>query len=185
MTRRQRDTIAGMRKALAALGCSSPHSQQVASANGRDPYSSTIHWQRGAEQNIAAGMTFGLVLSHDGGATWQWMCEKAIGYGGMYDPDYEYTSSGAMFATTFDGLKVMRDGCTFAATPPGMTFVSRIEQDKDGGFYFAASDHDGLQDLQVDERRHDVPRRRRRRARCRTTGGSRSRSRRRMRSAST
>src|SRR5207253_518067 len=45
-----------------------------------------------------------------------------------------------IFATTFDGLKVMRDGCTFAATPPGMTFVSRIEQDKDGGFFYAASD---------------------------------------------
>ena len=103
-----------MRKALAALVVAAL--AHVASANGRDPYSSTVHFQRGSEQNIAAGMTFGLVLSHDGGATWQWMCEKAIGYGGQYDPDYEYTSTGAIFATTFDGLKVMRDGCTFAAT---------------------------------------------------------------------
>lgn len=127
-----------MRKVLAVLFIAAL--AQVASANGRDPYSSSVHFQRGSEQNIAAGMTFGLVLSHDGGATWEWMCEKAIGYGGEYDPDYEYTSTGAVFATTFDGLKVMRDGCTFAATPPGMTFVSRIEQDKDGNFYYAASD---------------------------------------------
>lgn len=127
-----------MRKALAALVLAAL--AQTASANGRDPYISKIRWQRGAEQNIAVGATFGLIISHDGGATWQWMCEKAIGYGGEYDPDYEYMSSGAIFATTFDGLKVMRDGCTFAATPPGMTFVSRIEQDKDGGFYYAASD---------------------------------------------
>ncbi|HSD90631.1 MAG TPA: hypothetical protein VLB44_24070 [Kofleriaceae bacterium] len=112
----------------------------IAGANGRDPYTSTIHFQRGAEQNIVAGMTFGLVISHDGGATWQWMCEKAVGYGGMYDPDYEYTSTGAIFATTFDGLKVMRDGCTFASTPPGMTFVSRVEQGPDGTIYFAAAD---------------------------------------------
>lgn len=128
-----------MRKVLAALVVLAAFAGG-ASANGRDPYSATVHWQRGSEQNIAAGMTFGLVLSHDGGATWQWMCEKAIGYGGQFDPDYEYTSTGAIFATTFDGMKVMRDGCTFAATPPGMTFVSRIEQDKDGGFYYAASD---------------------------------------------
>ena len=58
-------------------------------ANGRDPYTSTIHFQRGAEQNIYAGMTFGLLVSHDNGATWQWMCEKAVGYGGLFDPDYE------------------------------------------------------------------------------------------------
>jgi hypothetical protein len=112
----------------------------TAGANGRDPYTSSIHWKRGAEQNVVAGMTFGLVISHDGGATWQWMCEKAVGYGGMYDPDYEYTSSGAIFATTFDGLKVMRDGCSFASTPPGMTFVSRVEQATDGTVYFAAAD---------------------------------------------
>src|SRR6476659_2253715 len=96
--------------AIAVLLLSTP-----AAANGRDPYTSSIHFKRGAETNIVAGMTFGVVQSHDNGATWQWMCEQAVGYGGMYDPDYEYTSTGAIFATTFDGLKVMRDGCSFNA----------------------------------------------------------------------
>lgn len=109
-------------------------------ANGRDPYTSTIHFQRGAEQNIYAGMTFGLLVSHDNGATWQWMCEKAVGYGGLYDPDYQATPGGALFATTFDGLKVMRDGCSFTATPPGMTFVTRVMQTSNGAIYFASSD---------------------------------------------
>src|SRR5262245_41553537 len=83
-----------------------------AGANGRDPYTSTINFKQGNDQEIIAGMTFGAVVSHDGGATWRWMCERAIGYGGLYDPDYAYSTSGAVFATTFDGLKVMRDGCS-------------------------------------------------------------------------
>src|SRR5262249_17061741 len=51
-----------------------------------------------------------------------------------------YTSTGAVFATTFDGLKVMRDGCSFNATPPGTIFVSRVEQGPDGAIYYGASD---------------------------------------------
>jgi MYXO-CTERM domain-containing protein len=127
-----------MRKALAVLFLTALSS--IASANGRDPYTSSIHWKRGNEQTIVAGNTFGPIISFDGGNRWEWYCEKAVGYGGAYDPDYEYTSSGAIFATTFDGLKVMRDGCTFASTPPGMTFVSRVEQGPDGTLYFAAAD---------------------------------------------
>ena len=112
----------------------------IAGANGRPAATSTINFQQGHPQNIAAGMTFGLILSSDGGATWKWMCEKAVGYGGMYDPIYSYSSSGALFATTFDGLKVMRDGCTFDSTPPGTTFVSRDTLGPTGKFYYAAAD---------------------------------------------
>lgn len=92
------------------------------------------------EQQVTVGATFGLLHSDDGGATWQWYCERAVGYGGTYDPDYALSPSGAVFATTFDGLKVMRDGCSFTSTPPGMTFVTRVERGGDGTYYFAASD---------------------------------------------
>src|SRR5512147_2334758 len=97
---------------------------QVASANGRASATSTIHFQEGAEQNIVAGMTFGVLLSHDGGTTWHWMCEDAVGYGGMWDPDYSYEPNGTVFATTFDGLRSMSDGCTFTSTAYGNLFVS-------------------------------------------------------------
>jgi hypothetical protein len=95
-------------------------------ANGRAPGTSTIHFKKGQESEIAAGMTFGLLVSHDNGKTWLYMCEDAVGYGGMYDPVYAYSKSGALFATTFNGLKVMRDQCTFGDTPQGMTFVSNV-----------------------------------------------------------
>ncbi|MDB4961336.1 MAG: hypothetical protein JWP01_1335, partial [Myxococcales bacterium] len=104
-------------------------------ANGRPAATSTINFRRGMEQHIAAGMTFGLVLSQDGGQTWHWICEDAVQYGGMYDPDYAYTSSGALFATTFVGPLVNRDGCSFNPTPFGDKFVSSIAQSSNGNLF--------------------------------------------------
>ena len=115
----------------------------LASANGRPPGTSTINFRQGAEQHIAAGMTFGLVMSHDGGTTWQWTCEKAVLYGGMYDPDYVYSPTGALFATTFDGALVNRDGCVFQPTSFATKFISSITQGPDGSVLVAAADTPG------------------------------------------
>ncbi len=133
------------RAALALLATTS-----VALANGRAPATSTIHFQRGAEQNIVAGMTFGLLLSRDGGSSWTWMCEAAVGYGGTYDPSYSYTRAGTLFATTFNGLAAMRDGCSFrlernmeCSSPTRCRFVAADTTDAVGDFFCAASDpHD-------------------------------------------
>ena len=115
----------------------------AALANGRPPGTSTIHFQEGHEQNVAAGMTFGLLMSHDGGATWHWMCENAVGYGGLWDPDYTYLQGGTLFATTFSGLKSMSDasgsGCTFASTTFGTLFVS-TDEGKGSAVLFGAAD---------------------------------------------
>jgi hypothetical protein len=113
--------------------------QRGAWANGRPPASSSITFRQGHENEITAGLTFGLVFSHDGGQTWSWMCEGAIGYTGIYDPHYSYTSTGALFATTFDGLKVERDRCTFLPMPSGLTFSSTSAVGPDGTFYYAAA----------------------------------------------
>ncbi|MBV8762214.1 MAG: hypothetical protein JO257_33290, partial [Deltaproteobacteria bacterium] len=69
----------------------------VAAANGRPDGISTINFKPGDPKEIAAGATFGALFSHDGGATWHWMCEKAVGYGGIWDPDYAYTADGTLF----------------------------------------------------------------------------------------
>ncbi len=112
----------------------------LAHANGRAPNTSTINFRQGHEQDVAAGMTFGMVLTHDGGATWHWVCEKAVLYGGMYDPDYVYAPSGALFATTFEGSLVNRDACTFAPTTFAKKFFSSITQSSTGGLFMAAAD---------------------------------------------
>jgi MYXO-CTERM domain-containing protein len=107
-------------------------------ANGRPAGTSTINFKQGDETKIAAGMTFGMVESDDGGRTWHWMCEAAIRYGGMYDPYYAYTSTGAIFATTFDGALVRRDSCNFNPSTFGMgVFVSTLAQGPDGALFFA------------------------------------------------
>jgi len=122
---------------MIALATTAP---DAALANGRPPGTSTINFRRGSSQDIAAGMTFGVVLSHDGGQTWRWMCEKAVLYGGLYDPDYVYSSTGTLFATTFDGALVNRDGCTFMPAGFGKKFFSSITQSSDGTIYMAAAD---------------------------------------------
>ncbi|HWU90416.1 MAG TPA: sialidase family protein [Kofleriaceae bacterium] len=123
---------------LCGLCCLLALSHEV-SANGRAPAVSTINFRRGMDSDIVVGLTFGLVISHDGGATWSWMCELAVGYGGTYDPDYVYSSSGAVFATTFDGLQVMRDGCNFRP-PLGKKFASAVAQGPNGALYYGAAD---------------------------------------------
>ena len=116
----------------------------VAHANGRPPATSTINFRQGHQQDIAAGMSFGMVLSHDNGATWHWMCEKAVLYGGQYDPDYVYAPGGALFATTFEGSLVNRDGCTFAPTTFQKKFFSSITQSSTGALFMAAADAEDL-----------------------------------------
>ena len=55
-----------------------------------------------------------IYVTKDDGATFRWACEDAIGYSGTFDPKFEIASDGTIYATTFDGLRVSRDGgCTF------------------------------------------------------------------------
>ncbi len=110
-----------------------------AAANGRAPATVSIRFRQGHDTDVLAGMTFGMVVSHDGGATWNWMCEDAIGYKGTYDPRYAYSTSGAIFATTFSGLKVNRDACTFEATPSQQTFISTVTLGPDHAVFYAAA----------------------------------------------
>lgn len=111
-----------------ALALLVPLSQ--ARANTRWPQSVGVHLQRGSDQTILLNTTFGLLISRDRGATFAWVCEEAIGYSGMYDPDYGVVEDGSIFATTFNGLRVSRDGgCTWEtiAGPLENHFVEDID----------------------------------------------------------
>lgn len=129
---------AGILVALAAGLGAVPGVERAARANGRLPATVSIHFRQGHETDIVAGVTFGLLISHDGGATWQWMCDEAIGIAAAaYDPLYQFTPAGSLFARNADGLVVMRDGCTFGPAAPG--FVSTIGLGPDGAFFYAAA----------------------------------------------
>lgn len=81
-----------------------------AEANGRFPQAMSCKTHPTDDQFLLLGVTFGLLLSSDGGQTWKWVCENAIGYGGTYDPDYEIAADGTLYATTFDGLRISTNG---------------------------------------------------------------------------
>ena len=83
-------------------------------ANGRPPLTNGVYLRPGDDHSLYARTTFGLLISHDDGCTFHWVCEKAIGYGGEFDPKYAIATDGTIFATTFTGLRVSRDnGCTW------------------------------------------------------------------------
>ncbi|MGN6104425.1 MAG: WD40/YVTN/BNR-like repeat-containing protein [Kofleriaceae bacterium] len=86
----------------------------LAIANGRPPLTNGIFFQPSDPKAIYVRATFGLLVSHDDGCTFRWVCEQAIGYTGQFDPKYAAAADGTIFATTYEGLRVSRDsGCTW------------------------------------------------------------------------
>jgi photosystem II stability/assembly factor-like uncharacterized protein len=79
-------------------------------ANGRFPASNEVGFQSGNPRRLLLETTFGVVISEDGGQTWYWECEDALGYGGTFDPVLTSSASGAIFAGLFTGLAITRDG---------------------------------------------------------------------------
>jgi len=83
-------------------------------ANGRFPQAQQIALApRGADPNlIVLRTTFGIVVSHDAGKTWSWICEAALGFTGEWDPPVAITKDGKIWVGLPDGLRSTRDGCS-------------------------------------------------------------------------
>lgn len=119
----------------------------VARANGRFPQVVGVHFKPGDHQTMALGVSWGLLTTDDGGQTWSWNCEEAIGFGGVYDPDYAYTSTGVLLATTTspDAMRITHDRCDWAPAavplaPNGdTTFIAQVEVGPDDTIYAAAA----------------------------------------------
>ncbi|MGH7285683.1 MAG: WD40/YVTN/BNR-like repeat-containing protein, partial [Polyangiaceae bacterium] len=87
----------------------------AAVANGRFPATSMLVQKPGDPSHLALRATFGVVLSNDGGKDWDWICERAMGFGGSEDPSLLITGSGAILVGTFAGMRRSTDGgCHFA-----------------------------------------------------------------------
>ena len=102
---------------LAALLCSIT---TAAHANGRLPAATGLAIHPTDERQILLGLTYGLALSRDAGASWTWMCEQQIeGNGGTLDPAMVVTGDGTLvvLSLTNGGVLVSRDdGCSFERT---------------------------------------------------------------------
>jgi hypothetical protein len=100
---------------LSAALVSSP-----ARANGRFPRADQLVLAPGSPDELVLRTTFGLLVSDDAGASWDWVCERAIGFSGIEDPPVAVLPNGVLLAGLLEGLAQSSDrGCSwqFAATP--------------------------------------------------------------------
>ncbi len=121
----------------------------TAIANGRNPHTVGIYFRPGDPQSMYVSTTFGLLSSKDAGCTFNWMCEQSIGYGGTWDPHYAVSMDGTIFATTFEGLRVSRDGgCSFT-TAPGTEglWIDAITIGPTGEVWIAIAETGGISDV--------------------------------------
>lgn len=75
-----------------------------AHANGRFPESNQLIFSKSDPNLVLLRVTFGLLVSHDRGKSFDWVCETSIGYSGVEDPMYAVGPSGRFIATTFQGI---------------------------------------------------------------------------------
>src|SRR5687768_7978717 len=91
-----------------------------------------------APDHLVVRATFGLIQTFDGGKTWRWICEQAIGVSGEADPPLTVTQSGTLILVSpKGGLLVSRDrGCSWVAGPAlleGKKTVDLTRDPADGG----------------------------------------------------
>ena len=99
-------------------------SADEARANGRFPESNQIVFAKNDPDLVLVRVTFGLLVSHDRGKTFHWVCEQSIGYTGVEDPMYTVTPSGRYIGSTFQGLTLSSDGaCTWGLTGTPQPYI--------------------------------------------------------------
>lgn len=89
----------------------------LAEANGRFPESNQLIFSPVDPDLVLMRVTFGLLVSHDRGKTFDWVCEQSVGFSGVEDPMYAIMGSGTYVGTTFQGVTISRDkacGWSFA-----------------------------------------------------------------------
>jgi photosystem II stability/assembly factor-like uncharacterized protein len=87
-------------------------------ANGRLPASSAFAFDPSTQDTIYMRTTFGMLVSHDGGHAWDWICERTLGFSGPEDPSIGVFSNSTVAITLFEGLAVTTDkACTWNLVP--------------------------------------------------------------------
>jgi photosystem II stability/assembly factor-like uncharacterized protein len=101
----------------AALSFAAP-----AAANGRYPAAGLIALDPSDPQHIVVRVTYGMISTSDGGETWKWLCEQAVGFSDNEDPMVAITQNGTLLAGVFKGLSVSTDrGCDWSLVGGDLT----------------------------------------------------------------
>ncbi len=87
-----------------------PRAQMIVAAPASSGTSST-------GQTIWMRTTFGILMSADGGKSFRWICEKALGFTGQFDPPLTVLNDGRLIVGTDEGILSSVDGCSFTREP--------------------------------------------------------------------
>jgi hypothetical protein len=61
--------------------------------------------------------TFGVLVSRDAGKSWRWICERALGYQGQWDPPIAVTRDGRLWVGLESGIVSVGDDCNSEPSP--------------------------------------------------------------------
>ncbi|WP_169928459.1 WD40/YVTN/BNR-like repeat-containing protein [Labilithrix luteola] len=87
-------------------------------ANGRFPQAQIIETVPGsAGETVFLRTTFGILVSRDAGKSWRWICERALGYEGTWDPPIAVMRDGRLWVGLEGGLVSTLDGCVVERAP--------------------------------------------------------------------
>jgi photosystem II stability/assembly factor-like uncharacterized protein len=75
-----------------------------ARGNGAFPGAGQLFLVPGEPEHVVARTTFGIIVSRDGGASWRWVCESAMGYQNV-EPPIGVTADGSVLVALEDGLR--------------------------------------------------------------------------------
>ncbi len=97
-------------------------------ANGRLPAASQLVVAPSDPTFMALRATFGVIVSHDSGNSWYWICETATGYDAqeIQDPSLGITANNSLIVGLREGLAVSHDNeCDwhYVAGPLGHTSI--------------------------------------------------------------
>jgi len=102
-------------------------------ANGRYPSAGQVVVHPSDPAHLVVRATYGILSTRDNGATWSWICEAAVGYGGVEDPMMGITADGTLLAGVFKGLAYSQDlGCAWSFAGGGLTdkYVTDLSVEK-------------------------------------------------------
>jgi hypothetical protein len=88
-----------------------------ANANGRYPTAGQVVVAPDNADHLYLRTTFGLLVSKDRGATWDWICETAYGDSTNYDATIGVTAAETILVTLPTGLWSSPDGCAWGPAP--------------------------------------------------------------------
>src|SRR6478609_2818722 len=103
-------------------------------ANGRYPRADQLLVDPSDATHLVLRATFGVLLSHDAGRSWGWVCEAGLGYTGDVDPALAVFADGSVAVAYPRDLLVSHDsGCEWASAFSKSAKESFVDATLDAG----------------------------------------------------